>query len=114
MSVKFGDELMFPTKYVKADELKGRDVTVTVASIVKEHVQVRGGVAKDCWVIAFTETPKLFIVNKTNAETIAKATGTEQASEWVGKRITLYPTKTECKGETVDCIRIRPKTKEQA
>lgn len=47
--------------------------------------------------------------NSTNCKTIAKLIGSNDPGEWVGKRITLYPTTTEMAGETVDCIRVRPR-----
>ena len=46
-------------------------------------------------------------LNSTNCKTIAAMYGNDTAN-WIGKRITLYPTQTSFGSETVDCIRVRP------
>ena len=45
------------------------------------------------------------MLNKTNAQLIAKQHGDDMES-WVGKTITIYPTTTDFGGEQVDCIRV--------
>jgi len=52
--------------------------------------------------------PLPFLLNKTNAATIAQMYGTK-TSDWVGKLITMYPTTTSVGGKEQDCIRIRPR-----
>jgi hypothetical protein len=104
----FGAELMFPGNFVAAVELKGRDATVTISAVEKADLPREGSSKKDvCPVLSFAETPKKMVLNKTNASTIVGLYGS-QAKEWVGKRITLYPTTTKFGGEIVDCIRVRP------
>jgi hypothetical protein len=36
-----------------------------------------------------------------------KITGKSDSDEWAGYKVELYPTQTQMRGETVDCIRIR-------
>lgn len=97
---------MFPSDYLAAVEFKGKDVTLTIESVVIEDLQIRGGAKEAKPIIKFAETPKKLVCNKTNADSIATMYGSE-AESWLGKRITLYPTKTQCGRNTVDCIRIR-------
>lgn len=109
-------ELMFPSEYVSAPELKGRDVPVTIVKVERAELMVVGGAKKPGIVVHFKESPKKFVLNKTNAGTIADMHGTE-AKKWVGQRITLFPTTCKCKGKTVDCIRVRdtaPPARQQA
>lgn len=106
--VTLNGELMFPNDYVSAPELQGKDVTLTISAVSKEQLQKRDGKTKGEMVIRFNGTPKKFVCNKTNASTIAELYGSE-ASEWVGKRVTLYPTKCLAFGEMVAAIRIREK-----
>jgi hypothetical protein len=94
----------FPSKYLKTDDLKGRDVTVTIESI--DLVALPNGQGKKL-VATFTGTEKAWIVNKTNANIIAKNLGAMDTKGWIGKDITLFPTETEFQGDTVDCIRVR-------
>lgn len=106
--VTLGGELLFPNDYVSAVEFKGRDVTLTITDVQREELRIRGGKSEVKPVVYFRETPKKLVCNKTNADSIAIMYGNE-ASEWIGKRVTLYPTKTQCGRETVDCIRVREK-----
>lgn len=57
---------------------------------------------------------KAFVANATNCKTISKILGTANVEEWVGQRITIFATTTEMAGETVDCIRVRPRAPGQA
>ncbi len=85
------DEL-YPGRFVKAGDLKGRDVTVTIAKV---HVEELEGTKKqNKGILSFKETPKELVLNRTNGECI-KAMFGRKLADWVGKRITLYPAKIE-------------------
>ena len=102
-----GEDLMFPSRYLKAVELKGRDVPITIDCISKEELLKRDKKGnEEKWVLHFRESDKLLILNVTNARTITELYG--NAKGWTGKRITLYPT--TCRGERgkiVACVRVR-------
>ena len=104
--VTLGGELMFPGDYLSAVEFKGKDVTLTVAAVSKESLQLADGGKKDKMVIRFERTPKKLVCNKTNADSIAQVYGSE-AEKWVGKRVTFYPTRCLAFGDMVECIRVR-------
>ncbi len=104
-------ELLHPSRFVAAADLKGRDTTVTIKEVKTEKVQMKTGgkfVEETKPIIYFTDAKKPFICNKTNADSIAHIYGKE-AEAWTGKRITLYPTRVQCGRETVDAIRVREK-----
>jgi predicted YcjX-like family ATPase len=83
------DEL-YPGRFIKAGDLKGRDVTVTIAKV---HVEELEGTKKQTkGVISFRETPRELVLNRTNGECI-KAMFGRHLAEWAGKRLTLYPAK---------------------
>ncbi len=107
--VTLNGELLFPNDYLSAIELKGRDVTLTISSAVHELLQKRDGKSKKELVLRFEKTPKKFVVNKTNANSIAVFLKESEASKWVGKQITIYPTKCLAFGDMTDCIRVREK-----
>ena len=99
--------LMFPTDYVAAPELQGRDVTVTIKSVSIDAMPLAGSTKKEKRpIIQFEETPKKLVLNKTNAKVIAKLLGVI-TNDWIGHRVTLYPTTTKFGPDTVDCIRVR-------
>lgn len=101
-----GGKLMFPSEFVAAVEFGGRDVTLTIAAVALEDMRIKGAKKEKKPVLSFKETKKRLVLNKTNAGTIADLYGSK-AEEWPGHKVTLYPTKTECGGDTVDCIRVR-------
>ena len=106
--VTFDGELMFVSDYVGAPELKGKDVVVTIAAVVKEQVAMTDGGKKTKLVIRFKESAKKLICNKSNGDSIAVMYGNE-SKQWAGKRITLFPTTCLAFGEMVECIRVREK-----
>ena len=104
--VTLDGKLMFPSDYVSAIELGGRDVTLTISAVSLEPLQMEGGGRKDKMVLRFQGATKRMVCNKTNAESIAQLYGTK-AEAWVGKRVTLYATRCLAFGDMVECIRVR-------
>lgn len=100
--------LLFPSKYLAADDLRGRDVTVVIERIEPRH-ELQRTTGKDWKPVAFLRgKEKAWVLNKTNAKAIAKLYGKEVLG-WIGKAVTIYPTVTQVKGEDCDCIRVRPR-----
>ena len=93
---------LFPSKYLKASDLAGHEVELTIKGITVEDV----GDGDERPVVSFADTRKGIVLNRTNANSIAKQYG-EETDAWLGKAITIYPAETEFKGETVACIRVR-------
>ena len=93
---------VFPSRYLKAEDLEGANVTVTIEEAKIEEV---GPKKESKLVISFVNTLKKLVLNKTNAATIAKLYG-EETDEWLGKRIILYPKDTEFQGEMVLALRV--------
>lgn len=93
-------------KYLCAYMLKGNDTTVEIETVGVEEVVGDGGRKENLPVLHFKGAKKGMVLNKTNAKQIAKLHG-KDTDGWVGKKITLFPTETQLKGEDVECIRIR-------
>jgi hypothetical protein len=91
----------FPSKYVKASDLQGKDVRVIIGQVAMEQTQAD---AKP--VLYFQGREKALVLNLTNANTIADMYG-DDTDNWIGKPITLFATRIDMKGERVDAIRIR-------
>ncbi len=96
-------------EYMFAFDLKGRDVTLTIDKVTGGQLVGTGGKKAKKPLCFFREgrDPKPLALNSTNCKTIAAMYGNE-VEQWVGKRITIYPTVTNFGGETVECIRVRP------
>lgn len=99
---------LFDKAYLYAFDLEGRDVTVTIAKVTGGTLVGTGGKSNKKPILFFEKTQKGLALNITNAKTIAAMYGGFDDATWVGKRITLYPTKTQFGGQEMDCIRIRP------
>lgn len=81
------DEL-YPGRFIKAGDLKGRDVNLTITKVHVEELE--GSKKQSKGVISFRETPKELVLNRTNGECI-KALFGRKLADWIGKRITIYP-----------------------
>jgi hypothetical protein len=103
--MKAGD--VFPSKYLKSEDLSEKDMTLTVKDIKLEEIEQSGGKKVNKAVAYFLETEKALIINKTNWNKIVKETGQEDSDGWIGKQIVLTIIETDFKGEMVSAIRVR-------
>lgn len=95
-------EALFPGRFIKAADLNGREVTVTVSDVDLEDLPQEKGGDKAKGIVSFSDAKKKLVLNRTNGECI-KAMFGRKCDDWTGKRITLYPT--EWNGEP--CVRIK-------
>lgn len=95
---------MFDSEYLRAVDLEDADAVFIIASVEAGEVGEEG---KKQPIITFEGQEKKFGCNRTNAVTIANLYGND-TRQWKGKALTLFPTTTQFKGDTVDCIRVRP------
>lgn len=96
---------LFPNKYVKAADLNGKTVTLTIAKLVVEELG-HGAEKERKPVVYFKNATKGLVLNRTNGLIIAGLYG-DEADDWTGKRISIYPTKVRAFGSMQDCIRVR-------
>lgn len=94
----------FPSNYIKAADLKGRAVAVTIERIEFEPV---GQTREMKPVIYFEGKEKGLVLNKTNANKIASMLESSETDEWIGNTIAIYPTETSYQGEQVECVRVK-------
>lgn len=106
LNITMEGKLLFPSEYVAAFDLKGKDSTVTISKIELSDLRLEKGGVKRKPVVHFEKTSKKLVLNKTNAAVIAILHG-PVVEKWVGKKIILFPTTTTCGRNTVDCIRVR-------
>lgn len=106
-------ELLFPSRYLKAVDLDGKPLTLTIVAVAVEELQMQGGKKERKPVVYFEENAeKALVMNKTNALAIAAQHGPE-TDAWTGKRITLIPARDRMGGKLVDCIRIQGQGQDQ-
>ena len=91
----------FPSDYLKACDLQGRAVTVTMSHVSMAEI---GGEPKP--ILYFHGKEKGLVVNKTNAGKIAEMFG-DDTDDWTGGEIILYEAMVDFQGRTVPAIRVR-------
>ena len=82
---------VYPSKWLRADDLQGRSVTVVISACSLEAVRQRDGSEQKRLVLSMKAKEKRFILNKTQARTMADLAGTEHFSEWPGAVVVLSP-----------------------
>ena len=91
----------FPSKYLKASDLQGRNVTVKMGRVEQEKI---GDDMK--LILYFQGKEKGVVLNKTNANNVAAIYGGE-TEDWYGKEITLVEAMVDFQGKSVPAIRMR-------
>jgi len=95
------------SKYLKKEDVKGPTL-VTIRTVGKENVALETQPKKVKAVIKFDEFDKPMVFNSTNLKRAAKAIGSEETNDWIGKQIVLYvDEEVEFGGEIVGGLRVR-------
>ena len=92
--------------YLRAEDLKGRDVTVTINGYQVQEFENDGKRDKKV-VLQFAGTDRALVCNKTNAANLASAYG-EEVDNWVGQKILMRAERVMYAGRLVDGLRAYP------
>ena len=87
---------LYPSKYIKADDLKGQRVKLAIMSVTVEDVA--DGEQKP--VMRFVGKQKGMVLNKTNALSLAVAFG-DDVLTWTGREVELLAMPTHFNGKQV-------------
>lgn len=100
-------DMVFPSKYLKADDIPSTGVDTTIEECIFGEVDYGDG-PKMSLHLRLSGFDKTLGLNGTNWDSIAEMHG-QDAEQWPGKSIRLYRTKTRNpQGATVPCIRVQP------
>jgi len=105
---KFKFSKAYPSDHLRCPDLEDKEVTLTIkAWEYPDEKKDKGadGQTMKGTVILFNESPKRFVANVTNYQSIKWIYG-KDPDEWVGKKIRLRPDKTKFGRDTLPCIRI--------
>jgi len=91
----------FPSNYLKAADLQGRSVVVTIDRCEMEDI---GDERKP--ILFFQGKQKGMVLNKTNANNVAVLYG-DDTDDWTGQKVELFEAMVDFQGKTVAAIRIR-------
>lgn len=92
---------LYPSKYLKSDDLKGHRVRAVIEDVVVE--EMADGSSKP--VLRFQGRQKGMVLNKTNANVLAAAFGPE-TSAWHGREVELFSQMVSFKGTTTPGLRL--------
>ena len=99
---------MFPRRYATGEDLQGKAITLTIASITREKMHPQPNSPEvEKWVMYFKEARKGVVLNRPLAYQVGEFLGSEETDEWIGKRITIYPQPMTVAGRKVVAIRAR-------
>jgi hypothetical protein len=99
----------FPSKYLKAADLKGREVKVIMQNVEIEQVGQDSDKNKMKPVLYFKGASKGLVTNKTNANTIAAFYG-DDTDDWFDQPLILFSVMVTFQGQTGPAIRCRVPT----
>ena len=97
----------FPSRFLKAGDLNGKPLTLTIASAAYETLKNHKGADEQKLCVGFLKTKKLLVVNVTNFDAITDATGEADSDNWPGHKIEVYPSEVQIGSETKPCLRVR-------
>ena len=95
----------YTSPWLKASDLQGRAVTVTVNGATVEEIRQQTGQKEARIVVTFAGKSKRLICNKTQALTLADLAKTEVFANWKGLVVTLEPATTRSGQETINIRR---------
>ena len=99
---------MTESKYLKQEDVGEEGKLVTIESLKRTNVAREDDEPEWKYVMHFRETQKPLVMNATNIQLCARACGSDETDEWVGKRIVLYADpNVSYAGKLVGGIRIR-------
>ena len=100
-------EELFPSKFLKSEDLKGKPCAVQIERAPVETLKNNKGEEQSKIVLYFVGAKKALPLNMTNFDAVVDVTGCGDSKDWPGHWLELYPSKTQMGGKLVDCIRIR-------
>lgn len=98
-------EAAFPSKYLKAADLQGKTVRVTIRTVLMEAIG-QGNNADQRPILYFQGKEKGLVLNKTNATTISTFYGPD-TDDWTGRDLELFSVMTDYQGRPVEGLRVR-------
>ncbi len=92
---------MFPDKWLRAADLRGKSVLVTLKKVTVESVYNKREKSYEWKTILDSGKSKRLILNKTQCEEMEIITGTEIFKDWKGQSIILSPAIAKNKKPTI-------------
>jgi hypothetical protein len=82
-------DVFFPSRFIKAADLKGKDVTLTIEGVAGDELEGDKG-KQYKGIVSFVGAKKKWVLNRTYALCL-KAMWGRETDNWKGHKVTLYP-----------------------
>jgi hypothetical protein len=97
----------FPSNYLRAADLCGKEVDVTIDRVTSEEFEQDGKKLKKPVVHFRNAGIKPLVTNKTNALLIAAACSSDDYNTWPGRQVRLYADLVNFRGKVSEAIRVK-------
>lgn len=98
---------MLPSNYLKQTDFPDAYI-VTLRKISQQNIAMEGKPTDLKWLAHFDEFEKPMVLNSTNLQLMAKACGSDDTDDWLGKQVIVYvDPNVSFGGELVGGLRIR-------
>ena len=106
---KYRNYQEFYANYLGGWSFADGDQILTIKDVEEQEVRIKD---KDSGTevkltVTFQETDLPLVLNRTNADMIAKVTGTSFTGDWIGKKIKVGTSKVRAFGDVWDAVRVR-------
>jgi hypothetical protein len=98
---------LFPSNFLRAADLGGKEVDVTIDKVTTQEFEEDGKKRMKPVVHFRNAGLKPLVCNKTNAMLIATALGSKDPRTWPSKQIRLYPDLISFKGKVNETVRVK-------
>ena len=104
---KYKNYQEFYANYLGGWSFKDGDQVLTIKDALEQEVRTKDNGTETRLTVIFEETDLPLILNRTNADMIARVTGTNYTGDWIGKKIKVGSSKVRAFGDVWDAVRIR-------
>ena len=80
---------MIESKYLKQSDVDG-EMEVTIIKVGQVNVAREDEQPEMKWAVRFEELKKPMVLNSTNIQLMAKACGSDESDEWLGKKVVIF------------------------
>ena len=104
---KYRNYQEFYANYLGGWSFADGDQILTIQDVQEQEVRTKDNGAEMKLTVLFKETDLPLILNRTNADTIAKVTGSNYTGDWIGKLVKIGSSRIKAFGDVWDAVRVR-------
>lgn len=104
---KYKNYQEFYANYLGGWSFADGDQILTIKDVYEQEVRSKDSGTETKLTVIYEETDLPMVLNRTNADMIARVTGTSYTGDWIGKKIKVGSSKVRAFGDVFDAIRVR-------